>query len=224
MKYVIALLIFCSTMVFGTEPQRWVGTPVFYSKYVPKVVDCEYNNSVSYGFCGVHNYPELGKMGLTTLEHNTPPEVLDVRLYTEVTCVLGQCNTQFGEPVGNIDTQGTSYWTVPTGFYLITVNRKTVAYKYGNGPLAKNYPIRGVQLIQGYDQPDGYYIPEEAERLTFNVHCNVSDECSYMGKVINYADLNKYVPKRLSTQCDVRFCYDTHQLIVGLNPRNKNVN
>lgn len=219
-SFLLILMMVLHNNANAGEPQRWVGTPVFYSKFVPKEVTCEYQKAARQGTCGIKGYSETGTVGLTTAEVEPKIEAVQVRLYMEITCVEGKCKTPYGEPAGIVDTQQTSYWTVPTGFYLYPVDGKVKAYKAGNGPLAKDYPIRSVWILPEYnDMPDGYFIPEDKERLTFNVWCNDGNECSYMGKEINYAQLNRYVPKRLSTMCDIRFCYDTNKLIVGLNPK-----
>lgn len=213
-------LIVTTSKVEATEPQRWVGVPLFYTSFVPKVADCTYNEKATYGNCGWKGYPEEATIGLTTVSESPVIEVIRTRLYTEVTCVKGECKTQFGQPVGEIASKGISYWTIPTGFYLTDLNGKTKAVKFGNGPKANIYPIRGVLILPEYNElPDGVYIPEETERLAFDAYCNPGYDCSYMGKVINYAQLNKYVPKRQSLDCGEQFCYDHLQKVVGLNPR-----
>lgn len=220
MKYAMIFLMFLAMSVGAVEPQRWVGVPVFYSKFVPKATDCTFIEGAQQGFCGLYNETELGTFGLTTIEETPTVEKIEARLFMEVVCVAGKCTSPYGEPAGEITDIRTSYWTVPVGWYLTTIDGKVKAFKAGNGPKAKDYPIRNVKILPKYnDQPDGYYIPEETERLVFRVFCNDGNECSYMGKVINYAQLNKYVPKRLSHQCDPRFCYDDKQNIIGLNPR-----
>lgn len=213
-------LIFTTSNAKATEPQRWVGVPLFYTTMVPKVADCTYDETATYGHCGWKGYPEEATVGLTTVSESPVIEVINTRLYTEVTCVKGVCKTQFGQPVGEVTDKGVSYWTLPTGFYLTELNGKITAVKFGNGPKAKTYPIRDVLLLPEYKElPDGFYIPEETERLAFDAYCNPGNECSYMGKVINYASLNKYVPKRRSMDCDEQFCYINDNEVIGLNPR-----
>lgn len=219
MKYAMIFLMFLAMSVGAVEPQRWVGVPLFYSKFVPKSTDCTLIEGAQQGFCGFSNESDVGVFGLTTIEEQPSIERIESRLFMEVVCITGKCTSPYGEPAGEIADTRTSYWTVPVGWYLTTVDGKVKAFKAGNGPKAKEYPIRNVKILPQYDKPDGYYIPEEQERLVFRVFCNDGNECSYMGKVINYAQLNKYVPKRLSHICDTRFCYDDKQNVIGLNPR-----
>lgn len=221
---IVSLLIIFGLFMYGqanaSEPQRWVGVPVFYSKFVPKQVKCSYQKDANQGTCGIESYADVGTVGLTTAEADPKIEEVKIRLYMEVTCVNHQCRSPYGEPAGIVALKETSYWTVPTGFYLYSTADGVTAYKAGNGPLAKDYPIRNVWLLPEYnDVPDGYYLPEESNRLNFQVWCNVADECSYMGKEINYIQLKKYVPKRLSALCDERFCYDPQYSVIGLNPK-----
>lgn len=222
---VIVIMFFIITVLSALsahagEQQRYVGVPVFYSKFVPKSVDCEFDRKGVQGTCGITNYPDTGTIGITSVEVKPKAEAVQVRLYMEVVCTNGFCTSPYGEKAGTLKRQETSYWTVPTGFYLYEHDGKVTAYKAGNGPLAKDYPIRDVWILPEYDDlPDGYYIPEAETRMNFNVHCNPANDCIYMGKELTYSQLQKYVPKRMSTQCDVRFCYDTKNLIVGLNPK-----
>lgn len=208
---------------YAADQYRYVGTPVFYSKYVPKSVDCLYEVNSKQGSCFIKNYPENGVVGIASTDPIPKTEAVQVRLYMEVVCNKGICTSPYGEKAGTIKAQETSYWTVPTGFYLYSTDDKVKAYKAGNGPLKKEYPIRDVKLLPDMydDTPDGYYIPEADTRLNFNVYCNAGNDCTYMGKEITYSELQNYVPKRLSHQCDIHFCYDDKQLIVGLNPKYK---
>lgn len=218
---VLFILTFLTGMsAHAADQYRYVGVPVFYSKFVPKAVDCEYDRKGVQGTCGIKNYPTTGTIGITTVAVTPKAEAVQIRLYMEVVCTKGFCTSPYGEKAGAIQRQETSYWVVPTGFYLHESDGKVKAYKAGNGPLAKDYPIRDVWILPEYDDlPDGYYIPEASNRMTFNVHCNPGNECIYMGKELTYAQLQQYVPKRMSTKCDVRFCYDKENLIVGLNPK-----
>lgn len=202
----------------AAEPERWAGTPVFYTDYTPGEVQCYYDKKAFQGSCLITGYPEEGVVGITNVgseEAHAQP----MRLYTEVTCDMGFCETQTGEKAGKINDNMVQYWSIPVGYYLNDDDGVMKAYRHGTGPRAYAYPIRGIKFIPGDKPVAGEYIPEEKERLTYNVHCNKGGDCYYMGKEINYAQLNKYVPKRLTTQCDVRFCYDQEQMIAGLNPR-----
>lgn len=216
----IILTLACAVLnyVHAAEPERWAGTPVFYTVYTPKVVDCDFDKKSAQGGCYISGYPEQGFVGITHLGE-AGGIAQPMRLYTEVTCDMGHCFTQFGEPAGHISGNNTQYWTIPVGYYLDDSAGTLQAWKHGNGPKATTYPIRDVQLISGDHKPDGNFTSEAQDNLSYKVYCNEGGDCSYMGKVINYAQLHQYVPKRLTMQCDVRFCYDRDMSIAGLNPR-----
>lgn len=218
--FILGLIFWLPTK--AAEPERWAGTPVFYTAYTPQVVSCVYDKASSQGSCRIKGYPEEGVVGVTTTAPEAPAHAQEMRLYTEVTCVTGICKTQYGEDAGEVLDHHTQYWTIPVGYYLGQVGNKVIAFKHGNGPQAKKYPIRNILEIYMDQKPDGYSIPGTVDSLAFDIHCNTGGDCSYMGKEINYAQLNNYVPKRLTMQCDVRFCYDRNQTIAGLNPRTNN--
>lgn len=219
---IISILIIIALGTVEASPMRYYGTPVFYSNMMPTQVVCAYDKNARYGVCGYQEGDVRGMVGYTRTDtEDLLGEGTRIPLFTEVICVKGECKSNYNEPMGKISIKETSYWSIPKGYYLVNSDKHIVAFKHGNGPLAKEYPIRDVLIVPKYGKPDGYYIPEEQTRLTFNVFCNDGNECSYMGKVIKYANLNKYVPKRLSHICDQRFCYDDKQLIIGLNPKYK---
>lgn len=204
--------------VKAAEPECWAGTPVFYTDYTPGEVQCYYEKKAFQGSCLITGYPEEGVVGITNVG-SEEARAQPMRLYTEVTCDMGHCLTQAGQPAGWIMDNMVQYWTIPVGYYMSDETGIMKAYRHGTGPKKSAFPIRNVKIIQGDKLPAGDYLPEENERLTYNVSCNPGGDCYYMGKEINYAQLNNYVPKRLTTQCDVRFCYDRNQMIAGLNPR-----
>jgi hypothetical protein len=218
-RLIALLVLLFSFGVQAAEPLRYVGVPVFYSKFVPKLAPCTFNPGSSYGFCGWMLYPEEGEVGVATMD-NKVKEAFFIRLYDEVVCVNAVCATNYGEPRGAIDGKGTSYWYVPKGFYLVKLAGAINAVKYGNGPLADKYPIRAVKILPEYnDMPDGKYVPEDEDSLSYDVWCNAGNECSYMGRIMTFTDLRKYIPPRMTLYCDKRFCFNEDQRIAGINPK-----
>uniref|UniRef100_A0AB39CDB2 Uncharacterized protein n=1 Tax=Pseudomonas phage RVTF4 TaxID=3236931 RepID=A0AB39CDB2_9VIRU len=198
------------------EPVRYYSTPVFYGKYTPKIAHCTVDVPARYGFCGWPLYAEEGEVGVTG---TNGPEGVFTRLYDEVICLGDICETNYSEPRGSIESEGVTYWYVPKGFYLATIAGKVTAVKYGNGPLARNYPIRDVIIPKGStDWPDGQFIPVEDDK-TYRVWCNEARECSYMSRVMEYSKLKQYIPPVLTIKCDSLFCYDDRDRIVGTNPK-----
>lgn len=221
-KFIIGfILAFFALTVSAAEPLRWVGVPVFYSKFVPKIAPCTYDADAQYGFCGWKNYPEDGEIGVATMTGDVK-ESYKFRLYDEVLCVAGKCATSFGEPRGALPEDQAQYWYIPKGFYLTTLNGVTTAVKYGNGPLGNKYPIRAVKELPAYpDVPDGISVPEAQDALVYDVWCNVAQECSYMGREFSYKELSRLIPKRLTTNCDSAFCFTPEGRVAGLNPKAK---
>lgn len=220
MYRLIALLVLLFSFgVQATEPLRYVGVPVFYSKFVPKIAPCTYSKEASFGFCGWALYPEEGEIGVTTMDAKVK-EAFFVRLYDEVLCIDGKCATNYTEPRGEFEDTGTAYWYIPKGFYLTKLNGQITAVKYGNGAQANKYPIRAVKILPEYnDMPDGVYVPEDQDNLTYEVWCNAGDDCSYMGRVMSFTDLRNYIPNRMTLYCDNRFCYNEDQRVAGINPK-----
>jgi hypothetical protein len=200
------------------EPMRYLGLPVFYSQFTPKVAHCVEDAESKYNVCGWAKYPELGKLGITTTREQPYREGYTVELMDAVLCIEGRCATNFNELRGSISKRETGYWYIPKGFYLTDIGGKATAVKYGNGPLASTYPIRNVVLLPG-ETPDGLFVPEDQERLVYSVTCNIADECSYLSRVMTLTELTKYIPKRLSTICDLQLCYDPAGKVIGLNPK-----
>lgn len=213
-------LLMCAFVTHAAEPLRYVGVPVFYSKFLPKLAPCVYTEEARYGFCGWRNYPEDGQLGVTSVEDQPSKAAYTYKLYDEVVCINGVCKTNYGEPRGAIELQKTTYWYIPLGFYLTEFNGAIRAIKYGNGPLADKYPIRAVKLLPEYDElPDGVYVPMEEDWDVYDVWCNAADECSYMGRVMLFDKLRNWIPKRLSYNCDGRFCYHENGRVVGIDPK-----
>lgn len=222
MKYIALFLVMLfASITQAAEPLRWVGVPVFYSKFVPKLAPCTYNAETQYGFCGWPNYPEEGELGVATMD-DTTKEAFVVRLYDEVLCVADKCASSYGEPRGSLPTTKPQYWYIPKGFYLTELNGAPTAVKYGNGPLQREYPIRAVKQLPAYpDVPDGVSIPESQDALTYDVWCNVGLECSYMGRVFTYTELERLIPKRLTHNCNGVFCFTPEGRVAGLDPKAK---
>lgn len=217
MRYLILLLVLISGFV-NADPLRFLGIPVYYSKYVPKIAHCVYTETARYGYCGWTQYPEEGTVGVITKD-GTQRKGFHVRLYDEITCIKGKCVSNYGEDRGDIPDINTTYWYIPKGFYLTELSGSVTAVKYGNGPGQKKYPIRDIKLMSELDeQPDGYFIPE-ANDNTYSVYCNEAKECTYMGRVFKYEELKEYIPNVLTTDCDSLFCYSPGKRVVGINPK-----
>lgn len=221
MRIIITLLLMAiGTITHAADPLRWVGVPVFYSKYLPKVAPCTYTDEARYGFCGWKLYPEDGQIGVTSVEDHPSKVSFTYKLYDEVVCIDGVCKTNYGEPRGRLESTKTTYWYIPLGFYLFEYDGAIRAVKYGNGPLARTYPIRAVKLLPEYAElPDGEYIPMEEDWDVYDVWCNDANECSYMGRVMLFDNLRNWIPKRLSFKCDGRFCYHENGRVAGIDPK-----
>lgn len=213
----IVLLGYGIFQAVHADPLRYYGTPVFYGKFTPKVAHCTFDLPSKYGFCGWKEYPDYGVVGMSTMSGKK--KGLQVVLYDEVICDDVLCQTNYSEPRGKIDSKGVSYWYIPKGFYLASINGIPTAVKYGNGPLTQSYPIRDVILpAKTTDYPDGAFIPVDNDD-TYRVFCNPARECSYMGQVMEYPELKQYVAPVLTTRCNDLFCYNDRDQIVGTNPK-----
>jgi hypothetical protein len=150
----------------------------------------------------------------------------EVSLTQAVTCVSDICNTYYDEPQGSLsDFKGTTYWTVPVGYYLTIMNGEPTAVKYGNGPLADHYPMRDIKIVDKVnDRPDGHYLTLKQTRGTYNVHCNAAGDCSYMGNEVNWTGLPGLIPKVLTANCSKYLCFDPSGRVAGANVRNYNAN
>lgn len=223
MRALVLVAMLMMSWFAQAEPLRYVGVPVFYSKYLPKVAPCTYDDKSRYGFCGWANYPEEGEVGVTT-QSGDVTEAFFVRLYDEVVCIGQICQTNYGQARGYTDEplDTVSYWYVPKGFYLAPIAGVITAVKFGNGPRALSYPIRGVKILPEYDdRPDGEYIPEEKESDVYNVYCNPALDCEYMGRVFTFEQLRKYIPAIMTTDCGKLFCHNKEGDVVGINPKEK---
>lgn len=221
MRALVLVAMLMMSWFAQAEPLRYVGVPVFYSKYLPKVAPCTYDDKSRYGFCGWANYPEEGEVGVTTMSGGVKESFI-TRLYDEVVCVGQICTSNYGEGRGSTESNEVTYWYIPKGFYLTTLSGVITAVKFGNGPRASSYPIRDVKILPEYnDVPDGEYIPESHESDVYNVHCNPAMECEYLGRPMSFTDLKRYIPPVMTTNCGEAFCYNADGAVVGINKKAK---
>lgn len=217
--YLITFMLIALCGSVQAEPLRYLGLPVFYSNFTPKLAPCVVDKETNYNHCGWKRYPEEATVGVATPGPEPFREGYQIELMDSVICVNGNCQTNYGELRGKFeDTSGLQYWYIPKGFYLTKLNGKYTAVKYGNGPQGNLFPIRGVELLPG-EVPDGEFIPEEKERMVYEVSCNAANECSYLGRVMSLWKLQEYLPKALSYTCSDQFCYDPQGKIIGINPK-----
>lgn len=216
MVKVLLFVLAVMSLSVNAASLEYYGTPVFYGKYAPDQVNCTYDKDSRYGFCGEDSAPIEGKVGITNPDEPGRGVGVTIDLRTELVCLDGVCKSNYGEPLGKIKLKGTSYWTIPTGYYLSDASGQYLAYKHGKGPLAKIYRMKTVYVLPGLNDPaNGIMV------ATNEVYCNVSYECSYLGIKMSRVDLAKYIPKVLTHKCDPLFCYNNDQTIAGLNPKPK---
>lgn len=221
-RFFLALLLFPLVCWADVQPEYWVGTPLYYSKYVPKVAPCSYDIDTATGACGWAKYPDQAVAGTTTLSVEAVKKVYTIRLTTEITCIDGECKTRYGEYRGTHLGAGVSYWSIPVGFYLHQLNGQVVAIKDGNGPLAKQFPIRDVVVTDPVgDVPDGEYVAVGSSEQGYSVYCTSWGECSYQGRETSYASLKGTIPAVLTHACDDYLCYTDDGRAAGLNPKSK---
>lgn len=213
---VLCLAIFC-IKVNKASAGEYYGTPMYYSKFTKDSYQCIYNKDSRMGYCGGARYPEEGVVGYRYGENI---EAAKVKLLAEITCVAGVCKSQYGEPFGRTAVPGVSYWSVPVGFYLDTVNGKTRAYRKGTGALASTYPIMDVIDLPEYqDPPRGLTEKHKDTLVRYDVYCNPANECSYLGRTMMANELVRYIPKVMTHNCNGWFCYNPDRTIAGLNPK-----
>lgn len=221
------IIIVIGMVIFGARlnkaeaaPLQYYGTPVFYGKFAPDQFECIYNGTHRYGYCGALGSVEEGEVGFT--DPNDPNKGVGyvMRLYGEIVCVNGNCNSNYGEPLGQIANTETSYWYIPTGYYLADVKGKYFAFKHGHGPLAHDFPMKNVKVLPEYNDPvNGVQEHFKDTRERYDVYCNEAMECSYMGRVMLASQLHDYIPKVMTTNCSKLFCYHPDLTIAGLNPK-----
>lgn len=201
-------------------PLQYFGTPIYYSKFVPNEFDCVYNANASFGFCGDARHYEEATVGYTQANDPNKGEGVPVRLFTEVVCLETICATNYGEPYGSSFEGGVTYWYVPVGFYMDNTSGKTKVYKHGTGPRAEFFLMRNIKAVPGYQDPPTGKVQKPKDTLNrYDVYCNPADECSYMGRVMLASQLQQYIPKVMTTNCNGKFCYNPDLTIAGLNPR-----
>lgn len=202
------------------NPLQYFGTPIYYSKFVPNDFDCVYDANASFGFCGNARYDEEATVGYTQATDPTKGEGVPVRLFTEVVCLDTICATNYGEPYGSSVERGITYWYVPVGFYMDASSTKTRVYKHGTGPQADYFLMKNIKSVSGYQDPPVGKVQKSKDTLNrYDVYCNPADECSYMGRVMLASQLQQYIPKVMTTNCNGKFCYNSDLTIAGLNPR-----
>lgn len=205
------------------EPMQYFGTPIYYSKFVANDFDCTYTPNASFGFCGDARYYEEATVGYTQKDDPNKGVGVPVRLFTEVVCLDTICATNYNEPYGSSAESGVTYWYVPVGFYMDASTGKTRVYKHGTGPRAEYFLMKNIKNVPGYqDPPTGKVLKPKDTLNRYDVYCNRANECSYMGRIMLASQLQQYIPKVLTTDCDTRFCYNADQTIAGLNPRDMN--
>lgn len=217
---VAALIIGCRIEGVHAEPVQYFGTPVFYGKYAPDQFKCVYTADHHYGYCGALGSVEEGEVGFT--DPNDPSKAVGyvMRLYGEVICTNGKCMSNYGEPLGQITSAETSYWYIPTGYYLTNLGKEYITFKQGTGPLAHVFPMKNVKVLPEYDDPPTGVTEQFKDiRERYDVYCNASLECSYMGRVMMASQLPQYIPKVLTTSCNQLFCFHPDLTIAGLNPK-----
>lgn len=228
MKPIHWLIIFIMAVAITTwridsanaTPVQYLGTPVFYGKYTSDQVGCVYNQGANYGFCGDIRDPEEGEIGLTNPTEPNRGVGAMIRLFTEVTCVNGKCASNYGEPLGYMANTGTSYWYIPTGYYLSNNGQNILAYRQGTGPRANEFPMAPVKVLDALQDPPRGIVRHYNDNLErYNVYCNKALECNYMGRVLVASQLHQYIPKVMTHNCGDVFCYHADRTIAGLNPR-----
>lgn len=214
------VIVACRIEGVNAAPLQYFGTPVFYGKFAPDQYTCTYNTEHRYGYCGALGLVEEGVVGFTDPKDPNKGVGYLMRLYGEIVCTNGNCTSNYGEPLGQIASSDTSYWYIPTGYYLANLGDKYVAFKHGHGPLAHDFPMKNVKVLPGYDDPaTGVSEHFKDTRERYDVYCNASLECSYMGRVMLASQLIDYIPKVMTTSCSMLFCYHPDLTIAGLNPR-----
>lgn len=218
---IIAAIIFIAHLQpVKAEPLQYYGTPVFYGKFMPDTVDCIYNEKHRYGYCGVEPPVEEGEVGYTVPGQPGKGIGQVIRLYGEVVCTDFHCASNYGEPLGIVEAKGTSYWYVPTGFYISNHTGVYKAYKHGTGPYAHDFPKKNIKVIPELNDLPRGIIQEYKDTLErYDVYCNDGGDCSYLNRVMTIEQLAEYVPKVMTTRCGPTFCYHPDDTIAGLNPR-----
>lgn len=210
----IALGFFIGMHLNKATASEYYGTPIYYSKYFEDSYPCVIGKA-ELNYCGDPKFPETAVIGYQDIEGVSSSRVT---LLTEVVCTAGVCSSNYGEPYGRTGLPGTTYWSVPVGYYLDLVEGKVRAIRHGTGALAETYPIRDVINLRDYqDPPRG--IEQKDTLMRYNVYCNIANECSYLGRRMMASELRQYIPRVLTYNCQGWFCYNADYSIAGLNPK-----
>lgn len=225
MRVLLLSLLLWPLVCFSKDPLAYYGVPLFYSHHTPKIAPCAFDNESKLGSCGWTSYPIQIQV---TLARSTQPELQQKEMidtYREVVCIDESCYTsKYNDPAGFIKGfKGTSYWSVPVGYYLAVLNNEVKAVKYGNGPYVNQFPIRDV-LVPFGESVDGEHYNLKQTEGTYNVQCNVETEhCNYLGMDVTLLKLALLVPFAKTTDCDELLCYtnSTKQWVAGINPNKR---
>jgi hypothetical protein len=215
----IAAMFLVAIGMSSAQAAEYYGTPIYYSKFTQDSYDCVYDETAKLGYCGDKYYPQSAVIGYKNGERL---ESAKVRLIAEVTCIAGDCRSSYGEPYGKVNVPGTSYWSVPVGFYIDVVNTRTKVFRHGTGRLAVDFPIRDVINLPEYlDPPRGLVSKQKDTQVDYDVYCNPAGDCSYKGQELEVSQLHTQIPTVLTHNCAGWFCFNPDQTIAGLNPRAK---
>lgn len=218
----IAGLMFVFMYAVGAKAAgvEYYGTPMFYSAYMPDQYQCTLDKTAGLGYCGQKNAPEVAVIGMTKKDAPDEAEGVVVDMFNEVVCSSGQCKSYYDQPFGTTLEPGTTYWKVPTGYYIAPGAGGTTAYRHGTGPLAKVFPIRNVkELLEYNDPPMGFQLKDKDTTIRYDVYCNVAAECNYMGRQLPASEMRKYLPVVLTYNCHGPLCYNQDKSVAGLNAK-----
>lgn len=210
------------------EPLAYYGVPLFYSSHTPKIAPCNFDKQSKFGSCGWTSYPEYSVISVVKPSNPTKQIPINYSMYQEVICKDELCFTSdYHEPYGSLSGfKGTTYWSVPTGYYLLNGPTGVHGVKFGNGPLKDSYPIRDIYMINNDRDIDGKYITLRNTRNVYNVVCNtLTKMCKYLGKEYTLLELNQIVPFVKTTTCDEILCYinNDKNKVAGINPKRKDI-
>ncbi|MBW6071845.1 hypothetical protein [Pseudomonas aeruginosa] len=218
----------CTKASVNYEPLAFYGVPLFYSNHTPRIAPCNFDQQSGFGSCGWNSYPEYSVIPLVKPSDPTKQILVNYSMYQEVICNDEQCFTSdYHEPYGLLSGfKGTTYWSVPTGYYLLNGPNGVHGVKFGNGPLKDNYPIRDIYMINNDRDIDGEYLSLKNTKGVYNVACNkLTRMCRYLGKEYTLLELNQIVPFVKTAICDEFLCYidGNKERVAGINPKRKDI-
>ncbi|BBI55708.1 hypothetical protein [Pseudomonas phage U1B] len=234
----LSMRIFCAVFLISIgmytkasvnyEPLAFYGVPLFYSNHTPRIAPCNFNKQSKLGSCGWTSYPENSIILVVHPSDPTKQLPVEYSMYQEVICENDQCYTSdYHEPYGYLlGFKGTTYWSVPTGYYLLNGPNGVHGVKFGNGPLKDTYPIRDVYMVNNDRVIDGEYLTLQNTRGFYNVVCSqLTQMCKYFGKEYTLLELNQIIPFVKTTTCDEFLCYINNDKgkVAGINPKRKDI-